>query len=96
MREQIEAGDTVQFTFVTSVAPDTTPLLSVYGSGDTLVASIVSVQSASTAYYSMFTAPSSADGVYLAEWYATKNVSGTAYPFRKRFLFNVARTSRGE
>jgi hypothetical protein len=92
MRQQHEAGDTVQFTFTSSVAPDAAPSFAIIGSGDALVSSATALTSGSTAYYSLYTMPSSADGVYMAEWSAQKTVSGTAYPFRRRFLFNVART----
>lgn len=92
MRPQFEAGDTLQFTFVSSVAPDAEPLFAVIGSGNTLVASVTALSSSSTAFYALFTMPSSADGVYMGEWSAQKSVGGTAYPFRRRFLFNVLRT----
>jgi hypothetical protein len=92
MRSQHEAGDTVQFTFTSSVAPDAAPSFAIIGSGDALVSSATALTSGTTAYYSLYTMPSSADGVYMGEWSAQKTVSGTAYPFRRRFLFNVART----
>ena len=92
MRPQFEAGDTLQFTFVSSVAPDAAPSFAVVGSGSALVSSATSLSSGETAFYSLYTMPSSADGVYMGEWSAQKTVSGVAYPFRKRFLFNVSRT----
>ena len=94
MREQYEAGDTMQFTWVSSAAPDAAPYFAVFGSGDTLINSQTTQQSASTQFYAVFTMPASADGLYLWEWGATKTVAGTPYPFRKRNLFNVARTRR--
>lgn len=94
MRERFEAGDTVQFTFVTSVPPDTVPLFTMVGSGNTVVGSITAQQSDGTAFYAMVTMPSSDDGVYLGEWSTSKTVSGDLYPFKKRFLFNVTRTVR--
>ncbi len=92
MREQFEAGDTVQFTFVSSIAPDSAPRFTMTGSGGTLTNSQTSTSSGSTSYYAMVTMPASADGVYLGEWYAQKTVAGTQYPFYTRFNFNVART----
>ncbi len=94
MRDQYEAGDSLQFTWVSSVAPDSAPYFAVFGSGDTLTESQTAQTSASTQYYAVFTMPASADGVYLWEWGATKTVAGTPYPFRKRNLFNVVRTER--
>ena len=94
MRDSFEAGDTVQFTFVSSVAPDFTPRFNMVGSGNAVVSSIASVQSGSTAFYAMVTMPSSADGVYVGEWYTEKTVAGDLFPFYKRFLFNVTRTVR--
>ena len=92
MREQFEAGDTVQFTFTSFVAPNVEPRFSVLGSGSTLVQSMTSVMSSVTAFYAMVTMPSSADGVYMGEWYAEKTSAGSTYPFYKRFVFNVIRT----
>lgn len=95
MREQFESGDTVQFTFVSSVAPDAAPRFSVHGSGDTLVSSVTASQSSSTEYYAMVTMPGSgSEGVYRGEWFAQKTTSGSTYPFYKRFLFNVLTTRR--
>lgn len=94
MRPQFESGDTVQFTFTSSVAPDAAPTFAVIGSGDAVVSSVTALTSGSTAFYSLYTMPSSADGVYMGEWSALKTISGVAYPFKKRFLFNVVRTSR--
>lgn len=92
MREQYEAGDSLQFTWVSSVAPDAAPYFAVFGSGDTLVNSQTAQTSSSTEFYAIYTMPSSADGVYLWEWGAVKTVAGNPYPFRKRNLFNVFRT----
>lgn len=96
MREQFEAGDSVQFTFVCSVAPDAAPFFAVYGSGEALISSLTATTSDVTSYYAVHTMPSSADGPYLGEWGAQKTVAGTPYPFRKRFQFNVVRMRRGD
>lgn len=94
MRDQFEAGDSMQFTWVSSVAPDAAPYFAVFGSGTALISSQTAQTSATTMYYAVFTMPASADGVYLSEWGANKTVAGTPYPFRKRSLFNVVRTRR--
>jgi hypothetical protein len=92
MRSQFEAGDSIQFTFTSSVAPDAAPSFAVVGSGESLISSATALTSGSTAFYSLYTMPGSADGVYMGEWAAVKTVGGTPYQFRKRFLFNVVRT----
>jgi len=93
MRDTFEIGDTVQFTFTTSVAPDNAPILKITGITDSVVASITAQQSTTTAYYAMYTTPTS-NGVYMGEWYAQKTVASSAYDFRKKFLFNVITTQR--
>lgn len=93
MREQFESGDTRQFTFVSSVAPDSAPIFKVTGVAGTVVASITAQQSSSTAFYSLYTMPSS-EGVYLGEWFAQKTIVGSTYDFSRKFLFNVALTKR--
>jgi hypothetical protein len=94
MRDRFEAGDSVQFTFVSSIAPDSVPSFAVFSvnSEGLLVNSQTAQQSATTAFYAMFTMPQSEDGAYLGEWTAFKTVAGTSYPFRKRFDFEVIRT----
>jgi hypothetical protein len=94
MRDQFEAGDTTQFTWVSSVSPDAAPYFAVFGSGTTLLSSQTVQTSDSTHYYALYTMPTSADGPYLWEWGADKTVAGTAYPFRKREVFNVVTTRR--
>lgn len=91
--DQFEAGDTVQFTFVASVAPDAAPTYKVTGVADTVIASITAVQSSTTAFYALFTMPTSV-GIYVGEWLAKKTFSGSAYDFITRFLFKVDQTRR--
>ena len=91
-REAFEKGNTVQFTFVSSVAPDSAPTFSVTGPGSAgVVTSGTAITSDSTHYYALFTMPGTG-GVYLGEWAAKKTLAGSAYWFRKRFLFNVVET----
>ena len=92
MREQYESGDTVQFTFVSSVAPDANPRLAITNNSGTLVSSATAQSSDSCSFFAMMTMPGSADGVYRGEWYAQKTTAGDTFPFYKRFLFNVATT----
>lgn len=97
MRETFEPGDSLQFTFVCSIVPDSAPSFAVFADseGATLVQSQTSQTSAALAYYAMQTMPSS-EGVFVGEWRALKTVGATTYPFIKRFTFNVTRTRRGE
>lgn len=97
MRDTFEPGDSLQFTFVCSVVPDSAPSFAVFAddAGATMVQSQTSQTSASLAYYAMQTMPTS-EGVYVGEWRALKTVAGTVYPFVNRLVFNVTRTRRGE
>ena len=96
MRDAFETGNTVQFTFTSSVAPDSSPYFIVTGPGSaSVVASISATQSDSTHYYALFTMPTTL-GVYMGEWHAIKTVVGSTYDFRKRFLFNVVKTTNVE
>ena len=95
-RDRYEAGDSVQFTWQSSVAPDAAPSFAIYTSSGSLVNCMTAIQSAATAYFAMMTMPGSVDAVYLAEWAAAKTVSGTEYPFIKKFLFNVHTTKTQE
>lgn len=92
MREQYESGDTVQFTFVSSVAPDANPRLAITNNSGTLISSMTSQSSDSCSFFAMVTMPASSDGIYRGEWYAAKTTAGDTFPFYKRFLFNVATT----
>lgn len=96
MRDTFELGDSLQFTFVCSIVPDSAPSFAMFSdsAGATLVQSQTSQTSTTLAYYAMQTM--SAEGVYVGEWKALKTVAGTIYPFVKRVVFNVTRTNRGE
>lgn len=87
-----ETGNTEQFTFTTSVAPNSgSVVLKITGITGTVVASVSGVQSDTTHHYALYTIPTSA-GYYLGEWFAQKTVSGSAYNFIKRFVFAVNTT----
>lgn len=87
-----EKGNTVQFTWVSSVAPDSAPILKITdGLTDAIIASVTALQSAATAYYALYTMPNS-DGEFSGEWIAQKTVNGSAYDFIRRFGFRVATT----
>lgn len=87
-----ERGDTLQFIWESSVAPDAAPLFSVTEPfSKTAVHSATSLQSATTAYYAFFTMPLSL-GTYLFEWKAVKTLQGSAYNFIDRGTFRVEQT----
>ena len=86
----IEPLSTIQFTFTSSIAPDSAPTVLVTGI-DSTVTSLTSISSDSTNYYALYTATSS-EGVYVGKWVAQKTVNGSAYNFAKAFLFNVKQT----
>lgn len=89
---RFEAGNTVQFTWVSSVAPDAAPNFAVVdGRTGLAVQSGTSIQSNTTAYYALFTMPGS-DGYFVGEWLAQKTVSGSAHDFRRRFGFKAEKT----
>lgn len=86
----IEPLNTVQFTFTSSIAPDSAPTLLITGI-DSSVTSITATASDTTNYYALYTAVQS-EGVYIGKWIAQKTVSGSVYNFNKAFLFNVKMT----
>lgn len=90
---RLERGNTVQFTWTSSVAPDSAPIFKVTdGRSSTVVASLTSIQSDSTNYYALYTLPD-IDGVhYTGEWFAIATFQGSARQFIKRFRFKVAET----
>lgn len=89
-----ETGHTVQFTWVSSVAPDAPPTFAVRRESDmTYIASFTSISSSSTAFYALFTIPNSPErAYYTGEWTALKTVQGSAYDFISRFAFLGQRT----
>lgn len=82
-----ELGDTVQLTFVSSVAPDAAPTLSIADAAGTVVQSGASVSSDSTHYYGLFTIPDSGRQYFVATWTALKTFNSSAYQFQKRMGF---------
>lgn len=86
-----EAGHTVQFTFVSSVAPDAAPIFKAINDQDTVVNCQTSVQSTTTAFYALYTTPGS-DQWMVGEWFAKKTVTGSARNFVKKFGFKVERS----
>ena len=89
-----ELGHTVQFTWVASVPPDAPPIFAVRRELDQVyVSSVTAISSSSTAFYSLFTIPTSpANTYYTGEWLAQKTVQGSAYDFISRFSFLGQRT----
>lgn len=91
-RDQFEVLSTVQFTMVTSTAPDSAPVLEVTDIADS-VTSLTSVASNTTHYYALYTAPNT-PGTYMGRWTAVATFSGSAYNFKKSFLFEVLQPKR--
>lgn len=91
--DKFELNTTVQFTFVSSVAPGSAPAFGVEDRNGTLVQSFSSIQSDSTHYYTLLSVNS--EGVWTAVWRATKTFNGSARDFYKRIPFAVGRT-KGE
>ena len=59
--QTFEPGDTRQFTWVSSLAPDAAPILKIYSTVDdaTVIASMTAQSSDSTHYWTLFTMPAS-------------------------------------
>lgn len=89
---QFEAGNTMKFTFQSSVAPDSAPTLKIKSGPSTVIASITSQQSTSTDFWALFTMPNSKDTFYVAEWFAERTLISSAYQLVKRQGFRVIRS----
>lgn len=97
-----EPGDTMQFTWASSVAPDAAPIFKISmvncaevtsgGALASVIASVTAVQSDTTHYYALFTMPTS-PGYYMGQWDARKTVSGSAYNVLKHIGWKVQRQS---
>ncbi len=92
-RDQFESQNTLQFTWVASVAPDSAPILKITGVDGSTVTSLTSISSDSTSYYALYTLPNT-QGICMGEWYAEKTVSSSVRPFIKRFVFNIVPTKQ--
>ena len=88
-----ENSNSVQFTFVSSVAPDSAPLFSVTGRTGSVVASFTSATSNSTSFYALYTMPDALEDYQVAKWTAVKTVNGSAYNFVRRIRFKIEQTS---
>lgn len=86
-----EPGNTIQFTWVSSTAPDSAPIVKITGINNTIINSLTSISSDSTHYYAMYTLPSS-EGFYISEWNAVKTVQSSAYNFVKKMVFRIEPT----
>lgn len=87
------SGHTQVFTWQSSVAPDAAPVFKVTGVGSIVVASITVATSDSTHYYVAYTMPMS-EGPYMAEWFAQKTLSGSAYNVRYYQFWEVRSPDR--
>ncbi len=90
-RPAFEAGNTIQFTLTTSVAPDAAPRFRVVDAAEAMVTSLTAVSSDTTHYYAIVTMPIG-EGAYIGEWLAAKTFQGSARNFLKKFAFNVITT----
>jgi hypothetical protein len=91
-----EPKNTVQFTIVTSVAPNSAPALTIHGIASAAVVNgLTSAVSDTTHHYAMVTMPDS-EGYYVGSWYMTKTVVSSEYDFYKRFSFRISETERDE
>lgn len=91
-----EPRNTVQFTLVTSVAPNSAAALTIHGISSTAVVnSLTSTASDTTHHYAFVTMPNS-EGYYVGEWYMEKTINSSAYQFIKRFSFRLQETERGQ
>jgi len=87
--DSFEKDTTIQFTFVTSVAPDSAPAFIVTEAmSDTVVASFTAATSDGTHYYALFTMPGS-ELNYLARWLAVGTFASSARNFYKSQAFKV-------
>lgn len=90
--EWIEAQDTFQITYQTSVAPDSAPNLAVLEPfGFTAIHSGTMQTSGPLAFYEFISAPNS-PGVYLFEIFAQKTLISSIFTFTERGCFRVERT----
>lgn len=86
-------GHTQVFTWLSSVAPDSTPVFKVTGIAASVVASITTLQSDTTHYYVPYTMPTS-EGRYMGEWFAQKTLSGSTYNLRYYQFWEVRTPDR--
>lgn len=82
-----QGGHTVQFTWTSSVAPDSAPIFSVVNTAGTVLSCGTAITSGATQFYQLFTMPDSSQFL-LTRWRALKTVQGSAYQFlREAFIF---------
>ena len=87
--EAFEKDTTVQFTLVTSIAPDSAPgFIVTEAMSDTVVASFTSTASDTTHHDAFFTMPGS-ELNYLARWVAPWTAAGSVRNFYKSQAFKV-------
>lgn len=92
MIDVFEQGNTIQFTWTSSIAPNSAPILKITeGLNSSVIASITALQSDTTHYYALYTIVGSSD-FYSGEWFAQKTVNGSAYNFIRRFGFRAVTT----
>ena len=87
----LQPGNTVQFTWVASVAPNAAPIFAVRDKDNTVIHSATAATSNTTDFYALFTIPDG-DAWYSGEWTALKTISGSAYQFINRFGLRALET----
>lgn len=89
-----ETGNTIQFTWTSSLAPDAAPSFAVRDSAGTLLASMTSVTSDTTHYSALYTIPTSpVEAYYMAEWRANKTLVSSSRAFVRKIIFKADETT---
>lgn len=84
-----EKGDTQQFTWIASIAPDAAPNLGITEPFNlSTIHSATALSSSTREFFAFITMPDSV-GIYLFEWRAQKTISGSAFNFIEKGCFRV-------
>jgi len=88
-----ESGNTIQFTWVSTVGPDAPPGFTITEPWSaSVVVSFSAVQSSATSFFALYTMPTS-EGHYLATWTALKTDASSVRAFIDRLVFKVTATA---
>jgi len=87
----LQPGNTVQFTWVASIAPNAAPIFAVRDKDNTVIHSAMAATSNATDFYALYTIPGG-DDWYSGEWTALKTIGASAYQFINRFGFRALET----
>ncbi len=84
-----QAGNAVQFTWVSTLAPNSAPIFALYENNtDTVVSTMTAISSDTTHYYALGQLPGSEQWM-TAEWTAEKTIGSSVWTFVNRFAFAV-------